>query len=209
MPGVRRRMARTRFRVWPSRVRRQRSDSPADEGRRSGRAPPPPGANCSGVREAVRSVNVMEVSPSSRRTPGPPAEMDTGRPAPGPEPAFDVRRLEARRGGQPGRRRPGRRRRLGRARGECTRRYRPLACGVVGRRAGIGGCLRARHTLINTAGLTWKCRANASMCLRFSPRLPARISEIVDSAIPVSAETHRPSNLKRCAVPTTAAHRAL
>ena len=40
-----------------------------------------------------------------------------------------------------------------------------------------------------TAGLTWKCRDSASMCFRFNSRLPPRISEIVDSAMPVAAAT--------------------
>ena len=48
-------------------------------------------------RVAIGSADVMEVSPSSRRTAGPPAEMDTGRPGTGQEPAFHVRQLEARR----------------------------------------------------------------------------------------------------------------
>jgi hypothetical protein len=45
------------------------------------------------------------------------------------------------------------------------------------------------QTDMKTVGLNWKCRASASTCLRFISRFPARISEIVDSAIPVSVAT--------------------
>jgi hypothetical protein len=35
------------------------------------------------------------------------------------------------------------------------------------------------QTDMKTVGLTWKCRASASMCFRFISRFPARISEFV------------------------------
>ena len=70
------------------------TDCPADEGRRSGRARPRPlGGEGSDPLGERHGGGEPVVPPDARAS----AEMDSGRPGPGPEPAFDVRRLEARR----------------------------------------------------------------------------------------------------------------
>jgi hypothetical protein len=50
-------------------------------------------------------------------------------------------------------------------------------------------CRPFGQTDMKTVGLTWKCRASASMCFRFILRFPAKVSEMLDSAIPVSVAT--------------------